>query len=64
MARILLAEDDDSLRVFLKMNLGRAGHEVEDHADGDSAWEALERSGLGRHVAPERWDHLSGYATK
>ena len=44
MARILLAEDDDSLRVFLTANLGRAGHEVSSHDNGDSAWDALERS--------------------
>jgi two-component system, cell cycle response regulator CpdR len=43
MARILLAEDDDSLRAFLVTNLNRAGHQVEAHGDGDSAWEALER---------------------
>jgi two-component system cell cycle response regulator CpdR len=40
-ARILLAEDDDSLRQFLTLNLGRAGHEVSAHGDGHSAWEAL-----------------------
>ncbi len=43
MARILLAEDDESLRAFLTVNLRRAGHEVESFADGDSAWAALER---------------------
>ncbi len=43
MARILLAEDDGSLRGFLSLNLKRAGHEVDDFEDGDSAWEALER---------------------
>ena len=42
MARILLAEDDDSLRSFLVTSLSRAGHEVADYGDGDSAWEALE----------------------
>jgi two-component system, cell cycle response regulator CpdR len=42
MARILLAEDDDSLRAFLVTSLTRAGHEVVGHGDGDSAWEALE----------------------
>ena len=41
MARILLAEDDDSLRSFLVSSLKKAGHEVDDHADGDSAWEGL-----------------------
>lgn len=44
MARILLAEDDDSLRVFLTANLGRAGHDVSSYPDGDAAWEALEHS--------------------
>ncbi|MBY0447267.1 MAG: response regulator [Hyphomonadaceae bacterium] len=44
MARILLAEDDDSLRKFLAQNLARAGHYVEAYEDGDGAWEALERS--------------------
>ncbi|MFZ4601351.1 MAG: cell cycle two-component system response regulator CpdR [Caulobacterales bacterium] len=43
MARILLAEDDDSLRSFLALNLKRAGHEVEAYEDGDTAWAALER---------------------
>jgi two-component system cell cycle response regulator CpdR len=44
MARILLAEDDDSLRQFLTANLKRAGHEVEAHEDGESAWEDLQRA--------------------
>lgn len=43
MARILLAEDDDSLRSFLVTNLSRAGHAVDAYGDGDSAWEALEK---------------------
>jgi len=37
MARILLAEDDDQLRVFLSRGLRRAGHEVDAAADGDAA---------------------------
>jgi two-component system cell cycle response regulator CpdR len=42
MARILLAEDDESMRNFLALNLARAGHEVEAYGDGDTAWEALQ----------------------
>ena len=34
MARILLAEDDDSMRGFLSRALSRAGHEVTAVADG------------------------------
>ena len=37
MPRILLAEDDDSLRAFLSRALQRAGYEVTACADGDEA---------------------------
>jgi two-component system cell cycle response regulator CpdR len=37
MARILLAEDDDQLRVFLSRGLQRAGHLVESVGDGAAA---------------------------
>ncbi|MFY8144412.1 MAG: cell cycle two-component system response regulator CpdR, partial [Caulobacter sp.] len=37
MARILLAEDDDSLRGFLARALERAGFEVQACADGEEA---------------------------
>jgi two-component system cell cycle response regulator CpdR len=37
MARILLAEDDDSVRTFLARALRRAGHEVCDMPDGRTA---------------------------
>ncbi len=42
MTRILLAEDDDSLRAFLARALERAGHEVVSCPDGEAALEALE----------------------
>jgi two-component system cell cycle response regulator CpdR len=37
MARILLAEDDDQLRVFLARGLERAGHVVDSAATGAAA---------------------------
>jgi two-component system cell cycle response regulator CpdR len=37
MARILLAEDDENMRIFLARALRRAGHEVQDIGDGDAA---------------------------
>ena len=43
MTKILLAEDDDSLRSFLTAALRRAGHEVQAFEDGDTALTALER---------------------
>ena len=42
MTRILLAEDDDSLRAFLARALERAGYAVTSCADGEAALEALE----------------------
>lgn len=48
MTRILLAEDDDSLRNFLKRALERAGYEVLACADGEQAAAALD----------QRWDML------
>src|SRR5690606_15324967 len=42
MARILLAEDDDSLRGFLARALERAGHEVAICENGDEAIAALD----------------------
>ena len=44
MHRILLAEDDDSLRGFLARALERAGFEVRACADGDEAAAALDDS--------------------
>lgn len=41
--RILLAEDDDSLRNFLARALERAGYEVESCPDGETAVDALVR---------------------
>jgi len=37
MARILVAEDDEAMRVFLENALSRAGHEVSVLANGDAA---------------------------
>jgi two-component system cell cycle response regulator CpdR len=37
MARILLAEDDDQLRIFLTRGLERAGHAVDQASDGAAA---------------------------
>lgn len=41
MNRILLAEDDESMRGFLKRALERAGHEVEAFENGADAYERL-----------------------
>ncbi len=45
MARILLAEDDSSMRAFLSRALERVGHTLRVCADGYEAEEALEEGG-------------------
>ncbi len=42
MASILLAEDDESMRRFLKSALEKAGHEVVDASQGDEALTELQ----------------------
>ena len=44
MTKILLAEDDDSLRGFLARALERAGYEVTSCADGEEALTHLDQS--------------------
>jgi two-component system cell cycle response regulator CpdR len=44
LARILLAEDDDSLRGFLARALERAGYEVVSCPDGETAVAALDQT--------------------
>ncbi len=43
MARIILAEDDDSMRRFLAKALEKAGHEVISFGQGDVAFEELKQ---------------------
>ncbi len=45
MARILIAEDDSSMRHFLTLALRRAGHTVEAAADGQAALDLLLQDG-------------------
>ena len=51
MARILLAEDDRSMREFLARALERAGHEVTAVPDGLAALEAVHAQGFDLLIA-------------
>jgi DNA-binding NtrC family response regulator len=42
MARLLVVDDEKNLRMVVQKELSRQGHEVEEAADGESAWEKLE----------------------
>lgn len=43
MARILLIEDDEQFRAMLRMTLDRAGHEVEESANGREGLDQVNR---------------------
>jgi len=42
MAKLLVVDDEKNLRMVVQKELSRQGHEVEEAADGESAWETLE----------------------
>lgn len=41
-AKILLTDDDNSLRTFVAKALTNAGHDVTEAVDGEDAWEKLQ----------------------
>jgi two-component system cell cycle response regulator CpdR len=62
MARILLAEDDDQLRVFLARGLERAGHAVDSVGDGAAALALSENSNFDLLLADVVMPGLDGIA--
>lgn len=43
MAKLLVVDDENNLRLVVQKEMTRQGHEVETAADGEAAWELLER---------------------
>ena len=62
MARILLAEDDDQLRVFLTRGLERAGHAVDSVGDGAAALALSENTDFDLLLADVVMPGLDGIA--
>ncbi|WP_169567937.1 response regulator [Sneathiella limimaris] len=60
MARILLAEDDNSMRHFLARSLENAGHEVLAFADGEDALPALQAGPFDILITDIVMDRLGG----
>ncbi len=62
MARILVAEDEDSVREFLTRAFGHKGHEVTAVADGGQALEALPAQSFDLLLADIVMPRLDGVA--
>jgi two-component system, cell cycle response regulator CpdR len=60
MARILLAEDDDHLRLFLTRGLQRAGHLVDSVGDGTAALALAKEAGFDLLLADVVMPGLDG----
>ena len=42
MAKLLVVDDENNLRLVVQKEMTRQGHEVETASDGEAAWDALE----------------------
>ena len=60
MARILIAEDDEDLRLLLRLVVQRAGHEVEGVGDGVAALRAITRGGYDLVVLDNMMPGMTG----
>lgn len=60
MARILVVEDDPSLRTVIRLVLEQAGHEIAEAANGRVALEKLEQAAPDLIVADAKMPFLTG----
>lgn len=60
MSRILLAEDDDSMRGFLERALKKAGHDVCSFANGAEAYERLKEEPFSLLLTDIVMPHMDG----
>ncbi|MBZ5734833.1 response regulator [Nocardioides sp. TRM66260-LWL] len=60
MARILIADDDEDIRLLIVMRLRRDGHDLEAVTDGQAAWEALRAGGFDLAILDNSMPALTG----
>lgn len=60
MAKILVVDDESSLRLVVKKELARLGHEVETASDGEEAWQLLEEKDFEVILADINMPRMNG----
>ncbi len=60
MAKILVVDDESSLRLVVKKELARLGHEVETASDGEKAWQLLEEKDFEVILADINMPRMNG----
>src|SRR5262245_25955758 len=60
MARILVVDDEEGIRAFLRQALEAEGHEVAEAGDGEEAWSILERRSFHLLVTDLKMPKLDG----
>lgn len=60
-ARVLIVEDDDSIREMVSLALQDAGYEVDDARDGELAFEALKRAPADLLLVDLRMPLMDGF---
>ncbi len=58
--KILIADDDDSLRELVSVLLEDAGYEVSAHENGRTAWESLQKDGADMAVLDINMPEMDG----
>lgn len=60
MARVLVADDDEDIRLLIEMRLRREGHAVTPVSDGQAAWDSLQGGGFDLAILDNSMPQLTG----
>lgn len=62
MAKLLVVDDENNLRMVVQKEMSRQGHEVETASDGEAAWELLEKQDFDVLLCDINMPRLDGIA--
>ena len=63
MAKLLVVDDENNLRLVVQKEMSRQGHEVETASDGEEAWEKLEQQDFDVLLCDINMPRLDGIST-